>query len=294
MERLDSLATYNSVEDRVTRGYIADDASHPDDEVGVLIPSYDVSKVFGPVHFAPRPLQDGSILLPARMDPCLVVLDDNDEADLINWWVADPTNPVNRVTQTEFNNQLNIPQYGEGALPAQGAFDGQLCIFMWTTAALSYRALGCWNPLIGASGAWGVIGAPFQMLDSGAPTALAAGTGWRKPTGTMTLTIPYHGSYYFVGSADLTYGGAEPIGGMGIGSLAIAGTGTPNYVATTHINTTGERANPKTPDGLRANTNIGDANTLTWDARFFSQNSVTITFARVFLSARPAYCYGVV
>lgn len=92
MERLESLATHDPPEHSILKGYIAEDATTPNDEVSVLIPSYDMSKRFGPVTFMPRPLSDGSgVLLPTRYDPCLVGIDEEGEARLITWWAEDPT-----------------------------------------------------------------------------------------------------------------------------------------------------------------------------------------------------------
>lgn len=94
MERLETLASAPEVEDVITTGYIANDAEHPDDLVGLLIPSYDLGRVFGPSHFEPRTLQDGTMLLPQRNDPCLVGFDEEGEAHLLIWWAADPTEPA--------------------------------------------------------------------------------------------------------------------------------------------------------------------------------------------------------
>lgn len=103
MDRLETLASSETDADLILKGFIAEDAVHPDDQVGLLIPSYDLGKVFGPSHFEPRPLRDGTILFPVRNDPCLVALDEEGEAHLLTWWAADPTNAANLVTQAELD-----------------------------------------------------------------------------------------------------------------------------------------------------------------------------------------------
>lgn len=92
MDRLGTLANDDNPDlEPIVNGVIAEDAVHPDDQISVTIPSYDNGKTFGPSHFAPRPLQDGTILLPSRGDECLVGIDDDGEAHILTWWAADPT-----------------------------------------------------------------------------------------------------------------------------------------------------------------------------------------------------------
>lgn len=90
-------------DEQILKGFIAEDAATPDSEINVLLPAYDLSRQFGPSTFQPRPLLDGSVMLPARNDPCLVALDEHDNAHILTWWASDPTSDANRVTQAEFD-----------------------------------------------------------------------------------------------------------------------------------------------------------------------------------------------
>lgn len=73
------------------KGRIADDATGPNDEVGVIVPSYDERRPFGPVRFTPRPSWlGGQPLLPSRGDPCTVGFDEDGDIFIIEWWVKDP------------------------------------------------------------------------------------------------------------------------------------------------------------------------------------------------------------
>jgi hypothetical protein len=91
---LSSLANQPPEGSQIFRGKIADDATSPNDLIHVRIPDYHPGQQFGPCRFSPRPLMDGGTLLPLRDDPCLVALDENDEAELINWWAEDPTDDL--------------------------------------------------------------------------------------------------------------------------------------------------------------------------------------------------------
>lgn len=92
MDDLTTLANRPGRGSRIFRGLIAEDAETVNDELKARLPAYDPSRQFGPFHFHPRPRADGvGVLLPSRNDPCLVALDENDQADLLSWWVEDPT-----------------------------------------------------------------------------------------------------------------------------------------------------------------------------------------------------------
>lgn len=91
MDDLTTLANQRGRGLRIFQGLIAEDATGPNDVVPVRIPSYEPSRQFGPCNWAPRVLNDGSPLWPNRNDGCLVALDENDQAEIINWWADDPT-----------------------------------------------------------------------------------------------------------------------------------------------------------------------------------------------------------
>jgi hypothetical protein len=101
MDDLSTLANSPGRGLRIFRGLIADDAADANDVVNVRIPTYDPGRTFGPCPWAPRVLNDGTPLWPMRNDGCLVALDENDQAEILNWWAEDPTLIANRVTQAE-------------------------------------------------------------------------------------------------------------------------------------------------------------------------------------------------
>jgi hypothetical protein len=75
---LQSIANSEFVgEPQIIKGYIADDATSPNDEVEAM--------------------------LPTRNDPCVVALDEDDNAVLLSWWSEDPTSAADRVTQPELD-----------------------------------------------------------------------------------------------------------------------------------------------------------------------------------------------
>jgi hypothetical protein len=108
MDDLNTLANQRGRGLRVFRALIADDATDSNDLVNVRIPAYDPSRQFGPCHWAPRILNDGTPLWPNRNDQCLVALDENDQAEILNWWAEDPTS-VDFRPQTI---QLRPPVFG--------------------------------------------------------------------------------------------------------------------------------------------------------------------------------------
>jgi hypothetical protein len=91
MDDLSTLANSRGRGLRIFRALIGDDATGANDTVNVRIPAYEPSRNFGPCHWAPRILNDGSPLWPMRNDECIVALDENDQAEIINWWADDPT-----------------------------------------------------------------------------------------------------------------------------------------------------------------------------------------------------------
>jgi hypothetical protein len=104
MQDLRSLATPSAVPPQVYRGLIGDDATGPNDQVTVRVPAYDASRSFGPCYVTPRPLRSGALLYPVRNDPCVVALDENEQAEILVWWANDPTadaNAASRLTSLE-------------------------------------------------------------------------------------------------------------------------------------------------------------------------------------------------
>lgn len=110
MDDLTTLANANGRGLRIFKGLIAEDATGPNDMVPVRIPTYDPSRQFGPCHFAPRLLNDGSPLFPNRNDECTVCLDENDNAEILNWWAEDPTD----LGFTSIYRQLSRGSLGAG------------------------------------------------------------------------------------------------------------------------------------------------------------------------------------
>jgi hypothetical protein len=108
MENLSSIANTRGRGSRLYRGLIAEDATGPNDTVPVRIPSYEPARQFGPCHWFPRTLADGTLLFPIRNDGCLVALDENDQAEIVNWWSDDPTEPPT-VRFQEFGPYLADP-----------------------------------------------------------------------------------------------------------------------------------------------------------------------------------------
>jgi len=98
MDDLTTLANQRGRGLRIFQGLIAEDATGPNDVVPVRIPRYDPTRQFGPCHWAPRMLNSGTPLWPMRNDECLVALDENDQAEIINWWAEDPTLITNSVS----------------------------------------------------------------------------------------------------------------------------------------------------------------------------------------------------
>jgi hypothetical protein len=80
---------------QVWTGYIAEDASHPNDLIHVVIPDYDPDQTHGPCTFSPRPSWNGGAggppLLPNYKDPCIVAFDQDGNAQLVDWWTEDGT-----------------------------------------------------------------------------------------------------------------------------------------------------------------------------------------------------------
>jgi hypothetical protein len=104
MQDLRSLVTTPAAPPRVYRGLIGDDATGPNDQVTVRVPAYDASRSFGPCYVTPRPLRSGALLYPVRNDPCVVALDENEQAEILVWWANDPTadaNAASRLTSAE-------------------------------------------------------------------------------------------------------------------------------------------------------------------------------------------------
>jgi hypothetical protein len=75
------------------RAFIAESSPNADGtaSVKVKIPSYDLSKQFGPMLATSRSNRSGTLALPTRGMDCLVSFDENDEPQLVNWFGADAT-----------------------------------------------------------------------------------------------------------------------------------------------------------------------------------------------------------
>lgn len=86
----------DGVDGAVVLGYFASTATTVDDELEARIPTYDMSRTYGPFRFTPIPATDGMLILPTRDDPCWIAFDDDSEPALVNWWSeADTLNKVN-------------------------------------------------------------------------------------------------------------------------------------------------------------------------------------------------------
>jgi hypothetical protein len=123
------------------------------------------------------------------------------------------------------------------------------------------------------------------MIQSSVPTTLTAATGWRQST--LSLTVPMKGNWLWQASADVTYSVAESVGGIGIATQALAGTGSPTILATMGGPITTRISTVVFP--TRLSVNAGDVVSL----RANSNASSSITFARASILATPLYLYGV-
>lgn len=141
MEQLESLVTPPPPGARIFRGLIGEDAASPNSSISVRVPAYHASRSFGPCYFAPRPLQDGSLLLPQRNDPCLVALDENEEAELLSWWAADPTSEAGRVTQSEHDALVSRVSALEAGLPTNVAVSSGTSVDISVPASANFAIL---------------------------------------------------------------------------------------------------------------------------------------------------------
>jgi hypothetical protein len=305
---MDAITNQRETASVVVKGYIAEDAATPNDEIHVLIPSYDMSRQFGPSTFTPRPLMDNSVMLPARNDPCLVALDEDDNAHIVRWWASDPTDPVNRVTQAELDAAvaarvtadngldarldllealLPLPVYNDTTLPA-GSPDGTLAI---VDMPGGFRSLIIKNNAIGGATSWVVLN-PGAIQGTASMSAITstAGAQWNLPTTSPTLTLPFGGSYRMEGQVEGPSTVPQSILGVGVAVDSLASTGSPAVIGTTGLDTANFRAqvrlNPTRITGVAA----GEV----WNMRIFQQSIGTFTAIRAAFWAWPAYINGVV
>lgn len=177
MDNLSSIATTPGRGSRLYRGLIAEDAIGPNDTVPVRIELYDPTRQFGPCHWSPRTLADGSPMYPMRNDECLVALDENDQAEIVNWWADDPTSATDRVTQTEYDALAGrVTNLEKWTQPARLDYGPSSQSGSFTTAIeMLHGVTG--NPqrfvITPAFDAWIEVG--YHTI-----AALAADTGWSR------------------------------------------------------------------------------------------------------------------
>ena len=181
-DNLRTLATTNHDTTRIYRGLIATDAVTPNDLVEVRIPEYHAGRTFGPCYFTPRPLLSGGLLFPIRNDPCVVALDEHENAELISWWQSDPTSASPPSSPTLVTALPGTPFDGQriwyNAVPSEGV--------LWE---LRYRSA---SP---NSSKWEFLGGSAMAVENTANQATGSGIGNADLTGGPSLTVPLAGFY---------------------------------------------------------------------------------------------------
>lgn len=155
-------------------------------------------------------------------------------------------------------------------------------------------ALMMFDIRIGGVGAWLDMGQAIAAVHGVIPTNMAAAVGWRLPAGGPSIVVPYVGSYSWDIWAEFVGGTADPILGVGAAPSSLAATGSPPVAG--FAGSTGAasfRTQPSSPPGGgRVNTAGSTAADLTFTGRCYSSGSTAISFGRMYLSCRAAYCYG--
>lgn len=174
--------------------------------------------------------------------------------------------------------------YPLGQLPRAAAVH-TLALF---EAATGKWWLGQYNPARGAAGAWDVFGGE-PVAAQATPGNLVAATGWRKPTGSPAVTIPFTGLYEWLVSQAMTYTVTENTGGMGIAPTSVAANGNPT-LNVLNGGPASQRLTQIIPD-LPVQATAGQI----WDVRFNSSASAGMNFGAIgHLRARPVWVEGVV
>jgi hypothetical protein len=232
---LSSLANPSAPGPRIFRGFIAEDATDPNAQVEVRIPAYNASRTFGPCSFMPRPLRSGGLMYPIRNDPCLVALDENEQADLINWWAEDPTInqdfaarltsietkvPIPVVTTlppTPYDGQEIYYKFSQNVVPA----DAQVTYWhlRWDVTTASWYPVGDPSPIYAYQGTmetfgsfaaktWGGVSANdpkiFFPLPGDYDIEWGCGQFWANVSGNWFITA------YWTNADQTSNGSADP------------------------------------------------------------------------------------
>lgn len=71
---------------QIRGGWIAQTADEVEDDLEVVVPSFDETYRHGPCKWPTRVDDDGGLVYPTREDPCLVAFDEEGEPQIILWW----------------------------------------------------------------------------------------------------------------------------------------------------------------------------------------------------------------
>lgn len=294
-EILRTLVTPPAEGSRIFRGLIATDASGPNDRVEVRVPGYHAGRSFGPCYVTPRPFRDGSLAYPQRGDLCMIALDENEQAEIVMWWVEDPTLPQTFATRlgalesarptlvtvlppTPYDGQEVIYRFAQTVVPADSK------VILWH---LRWDVVdGAWLPM----GRQEPVYAFRPDVDGASPTV----NTWASISiNDPSLTIPRAGDYDFeFGAGSSLLGGVtNSFLGLKFGSVEpSAGAFSPGaaaapVVSAAQTSATWDKAGP---GNWKANVAAG----LVVLQRYQVQGSVTFSRGMAYIKAFPRRITG--